>query len=299
MPFDVLGLGAATTDLLLYVDRFPGPDVKTRVNRRVMQCGGLTATALVAAARLGARCAYAGVLGADPDSAFIRNSMESEGIDLAHAIVDPEARAIASIIIVASRTGTRNIFPGSSPLAGAHPTLPDAGVIRSARVLLVDQIGFAGMLRASGIAREAGIPVVSDIERVESPDARALLARVNHPVMSEEAAMSMTGCGNPADAARALCVDGVAAGVVTCGEGGAFYCEPGGNPRHQPAFRVDVVDTTGCGDVFHGAYCAFLAEGLPLSERVRLASAVAAIKATAPGGQAGSPARKALNDFVS
>ncbi len=298
MSFDVLGLGAATTDLLLYVDHFPGPNVKTQVNRRVVQCGGLSATALVAAARLGARCAYAGMLGPDPDSMLIRETLTREGVSLDHAVEDIDARAITSVIIVAADTGSRNIFPHVSQRAGAHPTLPAAEIITQARVLLVDQIGFPGMIRAAGIARRAGIPVVSDVERVESADARALLALVDHPVMSEEAAARLTGCGDPAESARALCVAGVTASVVTCGERGAYFCAPGERAHHQPAFRVDVVDTTGCGDVFHGAYCAFLAEGRPLHERVRLASAVAAIKSMRPGGQAGAPTRQTLEQFL-
>ena len=74
--FDVLGLGCAAVDDLLYVDVYPKTaDVKVRVRRRERQCGGLTATALVAAARLGSRCAYAGILGGDENSQFILDAM--------------------------------------------------------------------------------------------------------------------------------------------------------------------------------------------------------------------------------
>ncbi len=68
--------------------------------------------------------------------------------------------------------------------------------------------------------------------------------------------------------------------------------------RHQPAFPVEVVDTTGCGDVFHGAYASALAEGLDLPVRVRLAAAAAALKATQPGGQAGIPSRGKVEAFL-
>ena len=102
------------------------------------------------------------------------------------------------------------------------------------------------------------------------------------------------------DAARALWNATRQAAVVTCGADGCWYV--GGDdpqvPRHQQAIRVTVVDTTGCGDVFHGAYAAALARGLDLPDRVRLASAAAALKATRRGGQAGIPTKAAVDRFL-
>jgi sulfofructose kinase len=69
-------------------------------------------------------------------------------------------------------------------------------------------------------------------------------------------------------------------------------------PKYQPAFRVKAVDTTGCGDVFHGAYAFALARGMALEERIRLAAATAALKATQPGGQAGSPSLRAVRRYL-
>ena len=80
--FDVLGLGAVAVDELIYVDCYPAADEKAHVLRTARQCGGLTATALVAAARFGAKCAYAGVLGSDELSLFARDAMAKEGISL-------------------------------------------------------------------------------------------------------------------------------------------------------------------------------------------------------------------------
>jgi sugar/nucleoside kinase (ribokinase family) len=71
-----------------------------------------------------------------------------------------------------------------------------------------------------------------------------------------------------------------------------------GRVAHQPAFPVAVVDTTGCGDVFHGAYAAGLVRGLGVMERVRLAAAAAALKATRPGGQAGAPTLAEVEQFL-
>jgi len=92
---------------------------------------------------------------------------------------------------------------------------------------------------------------------------------------------------------------GKAAVVVTCGAEGSWWIGEGVQaPVHQPAFAVEVVDTTGCGDVFHGAYAAAWVRGLPLGERVRVASAAAALKATQPGGQTGSPRWDEVQAFL-
>src|SRR5438067_10401824 len=98
--WDVLGLGCVAVDDLLYVPAYPPPDAKVRVRRRERQCGGLTATALVAAARLGARCAYAGVLGDDEFSHFVLDTFRREDIDVRHVVGHAAARPIHSTIVV-------------------------------------------------------------------------------------------------------------------------------------------------------------------------------------------------------
>ncbi len=286
--FDVLALGAVAIDQLVYVDAYPPPNVKSRVNRSETQCGGLSATALVAAARLGTRCAYAGMLSDDAPSRFVMDAMTCEGIDLSHVVKRSGAGPIRSVIIVGAQDNTRNIFPHHPQFTGAHPALPDASVIRNTRVLHVDHVGLDGMIRAAEIAREAGIPVVSDLERTDGR-ALELLALVDHLVMSHEFAIKLLGGVDPENAVRRMWTSQRQLVVVTAGEVGAYFTEDGLTVIHQPAFAVKVADTTGCGDVFHGAYCAGLAKGLPLIERVRLASAAAGLKATRPGAQAGAP----------
>ena len=87
--------------------------------------------------------------------------------------------------------------------------------------------------------------------------------------------------------------------VITCGERGCYFLDAANPaPKLLPAFNVMAIDTTGCGDVFHGAYAAALARGLPLVDRIRFASAAAALKATRHGGQAGIPTLRAVNKFL-
>jgi sugar/nucleoside kinase (ribokinase family) len=232
---DVLGLGAVAVDDLFFLDEFPKPDAKVRVVASERQAGGLTGTALVAAARLGSSAAYAGTLGEDDLSRFI-----------------------------------------------------------------VDHSGLRGMLRAARIARSAGIAVVGDFEHRHPGPFEELFALTDHLVLPIEFARLLTGAADGPTAAEALWNETRAAVVVTVGAEGAWYvsAEHPGGARHQPAFRVEAVDTTGCGDVFHGAYAAALSRGLGVADRVRVASAAAAIKATRPGGQKGIPSAAEIGEFL-
>lgn len=291
MPsLDVLGLGCVAVDDLLYLPAFPQPEEKVRLRGRQRQCGGLTATALVAAARLGARCAYAGVLGDDELSAFVRATFEREGIDLAHLRLRPDARPIHSTILVDESARTRTVLFDLTGTVGAAVDHPAEDVLASAKVLYVDHYGIEGMTRAAGIARARGVPVVADLERDEWPGFDGLLALVDHLILSEAFARRRTRTTDPTDAVRELWSPARAVVVVTCGESGCWYTSNGIEVIHQPAFRVETVDPTGCGDVFHGAYAALLARGMPLAERILAASAAAALKARHPGAQAGAPA---------
>ncbi len=294
---DILGLGATAVDRLLYVPAYPPPNSKVNVLRSAQQCGGLTATALVAAARLGARCAYAGQLGDDEDARFVAQTLQNEGIDLSHALRLAQAGPIRSTIVVSADNGARTIFAAYPTACGAHPDWPPADVIRRSRVLFADHVGMPGMIRAARIARQAGRPVVCDIERDE-PGYEALLALVDHVVLSWDFAAALTGAGTPEAAVMRLWAAERALVAVTCGEGGCYFSADGRVVHHQPAFRVTVVDTTGCGDVFHGAYCVGLLRGMDVGARIRFAAAAAALKATRAGGQAGAPTLAQVMDFL-
>ncbi len=298
--YDILGLGCVAVDDLLYADAYPVADAKVQIRRRERQCGGVTATALVAAARLGSRCAYGGVLGEDELSLAVVENFHKEGVDLTHLRRRKGARPIHAIVIVDESRRSRTIFYDLEGASGALPDWPPAEVIRAARVLFVDHFGVEGMLRAAGIARAAGIPVVADFETDEGPGFAELLAQVDHLIVSREFAERHTEASSPSNAVDRLWNADRKAVMVTCGSEGCWWrAEPGPDEvRHQPAFSVDVVDTTGCGDVFHGAYASALARGLAMEDRVRIATAAAALKATRRGGQAGLPTRFAVEALL-
>jgi sugar/nucleoside kinase (ribokinase family) len=287
--YDVIGLGCTAVDEILYVPAYPAADDKVEVRQRERHCGGLCATALVAAARLGGRCAYAGTLGTDADeaSAFVARSLLAEGIDLGQCVRRSDARPVQSVIVVDETRRTRTILYHTARAFGAHPTRPGRSFLQSGRVLLVDRFGVPGMIRAARLARAAGIPVVADFESANQPRFQELLALADHLILSREFAARMTGARGPSAAAVRLWRKDRAVVIVTAGADGCWFTQDGRAARRFPAYRVVARDTTGCGDVFHGAYALGLARGLDLPERLALASASAALKATRHGGQAG------------
>lgn len=294
---DILGLGAVAVDDLVYVESYPAANSKARVLDRERHCGGLTATALVAAARLGCRCAYAGLVGTDDASEFALQALADEGVDITAAGRRPERRIYHSTIIV-DQSGNRTLLSDGRNVQGADGEWPPEELLRTCRILFVDHTAPDGMARAAGIARSAGIPVVADIERTESGAFGELLTRIDHLIIPEGFARRATGLDDPGRAALGLMQGARQTVVVTCGERGSWFVGRDLVVAHQVAFHVDTVDTTGCGDVFHGAYAAGLVMGKDLPDRVRLAGAAAAIKATRRGGQAGCPSMAEVKSFL-
>ncbi|MGA2499235.1 MAG: PfkB family carbohydrate kinase, partial [Tepidisphaeraceae bacterium] len=249
--WDILGVGCTAVDDLLYVINYPPADAKIAVQRRERQCGGLAATALVAAARQEAQCAYAGALGHDELSAFVLKAMLDEGIDVSPAGHHSSAGPFHSTIIVDQTVHTRNIFFTGPEIVGPLPTAPSEDTVRAARVLLVDHYGGEATVRAQRLARQANIPIVADLERNDRPAFAEILRYSDHLIISERFAASLTGREAPDDAAAALLGPDRRVVVVTCGAGGCWAIEQGeSKPRHYAAFAVQTVDTTGCGDTF-------------------------------------------------
>jgi sugar/nucleoside kinase (ribokinase family) len=281
---DVLGLGCAAVDDFVYVPSYPAADSKVRVEKWHRQCGGLTGNALVSAARLGARCAFAGCLGTDELSDHVVNNFLSEGVDVSHSPRLTDGGVVHSTIVIAQKTGSRNIFYEVRGVMGAHPALPSDDVIASAGVLFIDHYGMPGNLRALKCARRLGVPVVADFEDNAVPLFEEVLAEVDHLILSEEFACPLTRKATARDAALALWQREEATVIVTCGRDGCWSVSQitDGIARHHPAFQVPATNTSGCGDVFHGAYAYRLARGDTLEERIRFASAAAAVKAQQP-----------------
>ena len=300
--YDIVGFGVVAVDDIVVVDHQPVPDMKHRMQTMQRFGGGLTATAMVAAARLGCECWWGGRFGDNALAEYSYGVFAREGIDFVRDPGrHPEAAPFHSIITCNTEDGSRMAFFNDSAFPNFKPAEDDLKVVESARCLFVDQYAPVPQLAAAKRAREHGVPVVADIEDLGNAAARELAEMADHLIVPLAVMCGYFNESDPAEAVRR----GFGLGrkelvCVTDGMNGSWFATgAGAEVRHQQAFRVDkVVDTNGCGDVFHGVYAAFLVKGAPAAERIRRAAAAAAMKARTAGGQPGTPTMPELDVFL-
>ncbi|MEX2540844.1 MAG: PfkB family carbohydrate kinase [Trueperaceae bacterium] len=295
----LLGLGMATVDFLTLVPRLPGPDEVFPLQRLDMQGGGPVATALAAAARLGTGAAFAGAVGDDHWGDAIVDDFGRFGVNVDEVVRRRGGVSPHSVILVDAASGKRSILYSNGDVRGLEPAELPERLIGRAAVLHLDGFDIDAALEAARIARAAGVPVSLDGGAGEPwPGLLDLLPLVDLLVVAAQFAESVTGEKRPESALTALRRWGARQVVITDGARGAWFLGGEGDTGHVPAFDVEVVDTTGAGDTFHGAYLhAFLA-GESIAGCVLFASAAAALKCTRLGGRAGLPTSDQVEAFL-
>jgi sulfofructose kinase len=299
--FDVLGIGTYCIDYLCFVSRYPQEDEKLEAYEIEIQGGGNVASACVAASRLGGSVCYHGTVGEDGLTEHIMNGLQSEGVDIAHVKTKRGRNPLAFVVVSAEKASRTILYLKKDiPTFGAQEV--DPALIRASRVLLVDFYHEEASLAASRIAHEAGIPVVVDAEK-DSPLADEIFSNASDIVASERFALRAVGADSLEDKWDLLeqFADKIKRSSVTItlgNRGSVCLAENGRRKIEQKAFCVDVVDTTGAGDVFHGVYALFLARGYRLEKILELASACAAMKCREMGGRKGIPLQDELLGFL-
>ena len=257
-----------------------------RVEEYRVQGGGLVGTALVACARLGASCFLFSFLSHDEVGAQVASELAAEGIKLEGVAGIPQGTSPFSFIHVDSRSGERTIF--HRPAAGLErAVLPDLDRIAECDVLLVDDYYPELALAAAGTAHKNGVPVVADltVSLSKCPD---LFREINVLIAPRAFAAQIGYAGDLPGALQAIHRLGPETALITLGREGYMYSSVDGRGKGK-AFKVAVVDTTGAGDAFHGAFAYGLARRWEIERCAEFAAAVAAIKCTKPGGRTGLP----------
>ena len=295
--WDILGIGTAAVDDLLLVEEFPRPESKVDILESTRQGGGQTATAMVAAARQGVKAAFCCHLGFDDLSLYTIRELEKEGVDCSPCVQSEEGNPFHSTIIVDQSQQTRTILHSGGNLCPPENVIT-AAMISFARYLFIDDNSRNSGIKAARIARSLGIPVIADVEPDPPPEYMEMLPLVDHLVIGRELAASLSGKTNLPDMVTSLCGKDRTCCIVTAGDEGCWYSIHGEPAMHATGYQVGVIDTTGCGDVFHGAYAAALARGESIAQAVKLANASAALKATKLGGRLGIPDLTTLQRFL-
>ena len=297
--FDVVGLGMATTDILTEVPRLPKSNDVFQVRSLDIQGGGPVATALVALAKLGAKAAYLGSVAPDDWGDRVLADFHRYGVNTEWTFRTETGESSLSIILVEEGLGHRSILYRKS--SAPEITAKDLPIelLSSARVLHLDGFYLDAALESARIARSNGVLVSLDGSAGESIWAGMdkLLPLIDILVVARKFAQLVTGENNPLKAGPLLQNFGATQVVITDGENGCWYWDA---KQHifQPSFKVDVVDTTGAGDTFHGAYLFANLQGWAPGRCLCFASATAAIKCTNFGGRQGIPKYKQVLDFI-
>jgi sulfofructose kinase len=298
--YDVVGLGLCTHDYIAIIPHMPKFESSVGMKASSEQGGGPAATAMVAASRLGARAAFVGRVGDDRSGHFILADFARYGVDTAHMSVQAGAESHFIICLVEESTGDRAFIGNRATVAPMTPAELNYEIIRDAKFLHLDGHEPAAAKAAALAAREAGVTVVMDASYRRRGDELLgltdilIASRFFYEGYREEWGPDV----DPLTAAQRLLALGPREVIITLGREGCA-CACAGQSFLLPAFAVTpVVDTTGCGDVFHGAYIAAKLLDYDFRRAAQFAGAAAGLKVRKIGGRLGIPTKAEVLRFL-
>ena len=291
----IVCVGNLVHDEVFQVDALPSSGIKTGVLDYQSRFGGPAATAAVAICNLGGVASYWGRVGADAAGEAAIRIMSGHGVDCTGVAMIRDCCTLRAIVLVDGR-GERSIVSDRRSLP-ADPAVLPADPLDDVAVVLVDSRWPAGAEIALDRARAAGIPTVLDADGGTPADNERLVAKADHVVFSSEGLRDFAGEGAPDELLRRCASEPGKVFAVTRGAAGSLWLLDG-EIVCVPSFPVVVADTTGCGDVFHGAYALGLGEGMPPLEAARFATAAAALKGERARGWNGMADRAAVASLM-
>jgi sulfofructose kinase len=285
MPdFDVVGVGLNATDTLLIVERFPPYAGKAPFQQELVSPGGQVASALVACVRLGLRAKYIGAIGDDERGRTQWESLLTSGVNLDHVQRRRGCPNQSAYIIVDRSTGERTVLWNRPDCLTIQPAEITPEQIACARLLHIDGHDTPAVAHAAAIARRHGIPVTADVDGIRRGFDQ-VLPHVDYLVASSEFPGAWTGHSDPFRALEILQDEyGMRVAAMTLGAHGSL-ARAQGRFFYAPAYVVECIDTTGAGDVFHGAFCYAVLQGMPMLDALEFSNAMAALNCTALGAR--------------
>jgi sulfofructose kinase len=292
----IICVGHAALDRVYSIDAFPPEPTKVRALEHIECGGGMAANAAAAIARLGAKAELWSRVGDDDVGVKIRRGLKAAGVDARYVQAFEDGRSSTSAIIVDSK--------GERLIVGARDTNMPSGTswlplerIAGAAAVLGDMRWLEAVRVVFARARREGVQTVLDADLGAREAVGELLALTDYAIFSEPALRDFMPGGSVEDRARRVLAFGPRHAGVTLGAEGYLWAGRDGGGRCS-GLPVDVVDTTGAGDVFHGAFTLALVEGVPVARCAAIACAAAAMKCTRLGSRAGLPTRAELETFL-
>ena len=297
--FDFIGLGFCSNDHLAVLPFIP-MDTKVKMLSHAILGGGPAANSTAGAAALGLSAAFVGTVGDDADGRMILDDFAAQGVDTSMVKVRRGATSAIAYLWIEEKTGNRSCAWTREGLDELTAGEIDAEAISRARVLHLDGHNPAAAIAAAKVAREAGVLVNYDAG-THRDGMEELLGLADLMVCSEEFILRLTGLSDAEEAVRQVWakyrpkVCGATMGVR------GSMCFDGRDFVKCPSFKVEkVVDTTGCGDLFHTGFAVRWLETHDLMECQRFGAAVSAIKCRGLSGRPPSaPTRPEVDELLS
>ena len=282
--FDVVGVGLNATDTLLVVSHFPAYGGKVPFLQEILSPGGQVASAMVACAKLGLRTKYIGTIGDDERGRIQMQSLTGSGIDLTHVQIRRNCANQSAYIIIDQSTGERTVFWSRPECLAITPEEITPDQITCARLLHIDGHDTPAVGHAARLARDHGVPVTVDVDTIY-PGFENVLPNVDYLVSSSEFPGRWTRIEDPIRALEKIQSNfGMKVAAMTLGAHGAL-ARVNGQYVYAPAFVINTIDTTGAGDVFHGAFCYAVLQDMPIDEALRFSNAMAALNCQGVGAR--------------
>ena len=282
--FDIVGIGLNATDTMILVPRFPAYAGKEPFLGEWPSPGGQVASAMVACAQLGLRTKYIGTVGDDWRGEMQMESLRGSGINLDHVQIRRGVANQSAYIVIDQSTGERTVFWRRPEELTLTPEEIEPGMITCAKLLHIDGHDTPAVEKAARIARANGIPVTVDVDTIYHGFDR-VLASVDYLVTSSEFPVRWTNRTDPFDALEAIQKEyGMRVAAMTLGAQGCL-ARFEGRFHYSPAFVVNCLDTTGAGDLFHGAFCYAVLKDMSLPDTLEFSNAMAAMNCTEYGAR--------------
>lgn len=294
---DVLGIGLNATDTLILVSEFPPYAGKIAYDRELLSPGGQVATATVACARLGLRTKYIGTIGDDLRGDIQRQSLEGTGVDTSGLLVRRDCPNQTAYIIIDEGNGERTVLWQRCDRLRLTPSEIREEDIAAAKLLHIDGYDVDAAAHAARLARQHGVPVSLDVDTLY-PGFETVLQHVDYLVASSSWPAKWTGEHDPFLALTRLEREyRFRVTAMTLGHSGSLALADG-CWSYSPAFEVPCADTTGAGDVFHGAFCYAMLSDMSLRSALDFSNAAAAINCTAVGARGHIPNRSEVEALL-
>jgi sugar/nucleoside kinase (ribokinase family) len=295
-PFDVVGMGLNSVDFLVLLPEYPASNSKMRIRRFEKSGGGQVATALVALSRWSTRTKYIGKVGGDELGQYALESIRQTGVEVSSVTIESQASNQFATIIVDGTSGDRTILWDRDDRLMYHEGELRKEVVCSGKILLLDGHDIRAALQCARWAREEHIPVVLDVDKVE-PLTPQLIKEIDFVVTGSRFPMLFTGISDREKAFLELQKHIPGFLCATLGSEGAMALVEG-EILTMKGFKIDVVDTTGAGDVFHAGFIYGLLQNWDLEKILQFANAVAALKCRELGGRKGIPTLREVQEFL-